>query len=397
MLVLNAGSASLRFAVLTVPPGQASPDDATESHAGILEGIGQEARLTRLAGKRALGHEPTRAADYGEATRQVLDHLDEHQALEGLDAVGLRVVHGGDRFEGPALVDDGVVAVIRELEALAPLHNAPSLEVLDAVRARLAGVPVVAVFDTSFHHTLPAVAITYALPPELAARHGLRRYGFHGTSHRYMAGRYARLVGRPLDELRLVTLHLESGCSAAAIDRGRSVETSMGMTPLEGLVMGSRSGDIDPAIVLHLARHAHLDLDAIDELLNKKSGLLGLSGRSHDTRDLVPLLATDDRARLAMEVFVHRVRKYVGAYLAVLGGADAIVFGGGIGEDTPYVREQVCAGLAWCGLVLDPERNRATIDVPGRLSTDDSRLHAHVVPVDEARQIAHEVGELLAR
>ena len=259
---------------------------------------------------------------------------------------------------------------------------------------------MVAVFDTSFHQTLPEQAYTYALPQELMKRHRIRRYGFHGSSHDYMMRRYAEIQGKSATQVSIVTLHLESGCSACAIQDGRSVDTSMGFTPLEGLVMGMRSGDIDPALVGFIARSEKISLDEVETILNKKSGLLGLSGISHDTRKIMPRFASNDpaprhEAELAMQVFCYRITKYLGGYLAALGGAEAIIFGGGIGEDTPWVRAEVCSHFAWCGMELDELANARLINEEGRITTADSKLAAWVIPTEESLMIAHQAALLL--
>ncbi len=297
------------------------------------------------------------------------------------DAVAHRVVHGGTRFDRPTRIDAGVIEAIRALSPLAPLHNPPALAGIEACTAL--GVPMVACFDTSFHRTIPEVAWRYAIPRRLADEEGIRRYGFHGMSHQYVTEKYVELAGSPRPTI--VTLHLGGGCSATAVKEGRSIDTSMGFTPLEGLVMGTRSGDLDPAIVTRLAARG---VDP-QRVLNHESGLEGLAGES-GMREL--LARTDDEARLAIDLFCYRVRKYVGAYLAALQGAEAVVFTGGIGENSAEVRRRVCEGLGWAGLVLDPARNAAG---PGRVSTDASTLHAWVIPTDEEKLMARETLRLL--
>jgi acetate kinase len=278
------------------------------------------------------------------------------------------------------------------------LHNAPAVEVIRAV-AEVPGrnLPMVAVFDTVFHRAIRPRASTYPLPFELARRHNIRRYGFHGISHEYLARRYAQIKNTPLENMAVITLHLESGCSACAVGGGQSVDISMGFTPLEGLMMGTRSGDIDPSIVGYLMRKERAEVRSVEEWLNKESGLLGVSGRSHDTRELMKLIDEDDRVRLALEIFCYRLRKYIGAYLAALGGAEAIIFGGGIGEDTPFVRARALDGFTWCGLTLDPARNEQVNNREGRITTDDSRLHAYVIPTQEGLLIAQQVHQCLKR
>src|SRR5437867_3637721 len=359
VLALNCGSSSVKFRLLAVEAG--APPAAGRALAERTDAV--------------------REGDHAAAVRRAIE-LARNTA--SIDAVGHRVVDGGARFTVPTLIDDAVVDAIEALEALAPLHNRPSLAGIRACRDALGGeVPMVAVFDTAFHAALPERAVRYAIPGELAARHGIRRFGFHGISYAWATARVATLLGRAPDDLRLVALHLGSGCSAAAIRGGASVDTSMGLTPLEGLVMGTRSGDLDPAIVGHLARVEAVPVATVEQWLNERSGLLGLSGRSRDMRDLLEHEREDPGARLAVEVFCYRARKYVGAYLAALGGAEAVVFSGGIGEHAPAVRARICAGLEWCGLALDPTRNAATVGVPGRISHDAARIHAFVVPADE--------------
>jgi len=306
-------------------------------------------------------------------------------------------VHGGEQFQQAVRIDAQVVAEIEALSELAPLHNPACLAGIRGAQALLGGeTPMVAVFDTAFHRTLPAYASTYAIPQTLATRHRIRRYGFHGIAHALLAAGYAHATGQRLTDTRLITLHLGNGCSATAIKHGQSVDTSMGFTPLEGLVMGTRCGDLDPAVVSYLARHEPMPVEAVERLLNEQAGLLGVSGVSPDMRALLAAAeqARDARAALAVELFCYRVRKYIGAYLAVLGGADAVVFGGGIGEHAPTIRARICAGMEWCGLRLDPERNAAAVGLAAgdaaRISRDDVSLAAYVVAADEETWIARE-------
>jgi acetate kinase len=289
-------------------------------------------------------------------------------------------------------ITDEVLHQIEELEDLAPLHNKPAVTVIRATQTNVGSrLPMIAVFDTVFHRTIPDEAALYALPFELAERHKIRRYGFHGISHRYLLLRYAQLVDAPVSALKLITLHLEGGCSAAAIRGGHSIDTSMGFTPLEGLMMGTRSGDIDPAIVTYLMRKENLDGASVEKLLNKQCGLLGVSGVSADTRELQTQLS-NARVNLSIDMFCYRVRKYIGAYLAALGGADAVVFGGGIGENTPLVRERICANMEWCGIQIDVERNNTTIDREGPITTSESPLPVWVIPTEEGLMIASDVA-----
>ncbi|HYE74216.1 MAG TPA: acetate kinase, partial [Blastocatellia bacterium] len=309
-------------------------------------------------------------------------------------AVGHRVVHGGEKFTTSVLITADVLHGIEECIDLAPLHNPANIKGIQATLELLGpGVPQVAVFDTAFHQTLPDYAYLYALPYQFYRRYKVRRYGFHGTSHRFVAYRYRQLLGIPREQTNVITLHLGNGCSAAAIKAGNSIDTSMGFTPLEGLVMGTRSGDLDPAILDFVAEKEGLSATQVESLLNKQSGLLGISGLTHDMRELLDEEHEhkDRRAHLAIEIFCYRVRKYIGAYLAAMNGADAIVFTGGIGENSPIVRAKICEGLAWMGLTIDSARNETQVAGREGLITDDaSRLAAYVIPTDEELLIARD-------
>ena len=398
VLVINCGSSTLKFQLIEAD-GDAAPDQERRLAGGIVNRIGGPAVLEFAVSEAESRRETADVDDHEDATRRVLAWLESVGLLSALDAVGHRVVHGGDRFREPALIDDEVVEAIEALTDLAPLHNAPSLKAIRAARAVLgSGVPMVATFDTAFHHTLPERASRYAIPLELAGKYRIRRYGFHGLAHRYMTERYATITATPLERVKLVTLQLGNGCSATAIEGGRSVDTSMGFTPLEGLMMGTRSGDVDPSLAGFLAHREGVDIEEAEAWLNTRSGLLGVSGRSSDMRELLEAEAGgDERARLAVDMFCYRGRKYVGAYLATLGGADAVIFGGGIGENAPLVRARICAGMGWCGLTLDEARNAYTVASEERISTDDSKVHAYVIPVDEAAIIARDTVHCLRR
>lgn len=358
VLVLNTGSSSVKYQLI----------DA-ESEQRLAGGVVEE------------------VTDHAEALAAIGDEL----ADAAVDAVGHRVVHGGERFSEPTLVDDAAVEAIRELVPLAPLHNPANLLGIEQARRRWPDVPHVAVFDTAFHRTLPPAAYRYAVPDHWYTELGVRRYGFHGTSHRYVARRAAAVLGRPLDEIDLITAHLGNGASMTAVARGRSVETSMGLTPLQGLVMGTRSGDVDPAVVAHVSAAAGRDpLDVIGDL-NRSSGLRGLSGSS-DMREILERCDLGDAAaQLAFDAFCHRVRMYVGAYLAVLGRCDAIVFTGGIGEHSARVRAVALDRLEGLGIVIDAERNAAHAE---RISPDGPGIAVLVVPTDEEREIARQTAEL---
>jgi acetate kinase len=392
VLVMNPGGNSLKVEIVSCSPRQQLASAGKKLVSLILEGIGKTPYLSVLDGKNPSHTEPISAKDYGEAAAKIFRWLEneKHIPLEDIHCVGVRVVHGGRTFSRATRVTAEVEREISSFERLAPLHNKSSLELFEPIRSRLGNAPLYAVFDTAFHRTIPDTASLYAIPADLADKHGIRRFGFHGTSHRYILERAAHLLGKPPQEANLVTMHLESGCSVTAIHQGRSVDNTMGFTPLEGLMMGSRSGDVDPSLIPFLIREEHMEMDDVMTLLNKKSGLLGISNKSLDTRVLMKDYGKDPRVTLAMDMFSYRVLKAVGAYLAALGGADAIVFGGGIGENTPLVRERVCASLRWCGLEMDVEKNRTLIEPEGKVSTAHSALQALVVLTEEGLQIAHE-------
>jgi len=368
ILVLNSGSSSVKYRLVSL-------DDPGPGPGGVVERIG----------------EPGGVADHRAAVERVFAALPgDRQAIR---AVGHRVVHGGVEFRSPTLIDDAVVATLRDLIPLAPLHNPGGIAGIEAAQAALPDVPHVAVFDTAFHATLPDAASTYAIDRAVATRYGIRRFGFHGTSFEYVAASTAALLRRPLEELNLIVLHLGNGASAAAIAGGRSVETSMGMSPLEGLVMGTRSGDVDPAILSYLHRVAGMDFEDVSELLERRSGLAGLCG-DNDIRDVLARRAAGDEAAvLAFDVYCHRIRKYVGAYHAVLGRLDAVVFTAGIGERTPEIREATMAGLQSWGITVDPARNVA--GPPARIISEPSApVAVCVVPTDEEWAIAQRVQAL---
>ena len=398
VLVLNCGSSTLKFQLLDTAAGRAGSAAERRLAHGAVERIGGQAQLDFVAEGNAY-RDTASITDHDQASRRVLAWLGTAGFLApgGLEAVGHRVVHGGPRFVEPVRLDDTVMAAIEALHDLAPLHNEPALAAMRAARAVLgAGVPMVAVFDTAFHHTLPARAAQYAIPGSLTAKYHIRRYGFHGLAHRHMSECYAALTTTPPDRLKLITLQLGSGCSATAIAAGRSVDTSMGFTPLEGLMMGTRSGDIDPALPGFLARQEGVEVAEVETWLNTRSGLLGVSEYSRDMRELLEAEAYGNAyAALAVEMFCYRVRKCIAAYLAVLNGAEAVVFGGGIGENAPAVRERICAGMDWCGLQLDATRNAAARAVAARISADHARLQAYVIPVDEAVIIARDTARCL--
>ncbi|MFI7077981.1 acetate/propionate family kinase [Micromonospora sp. NPDC049903] len=366
VLVLNCGSSSVKYRLY---------DGDRVLDKGTVERIGE-----------AGGDAP----DHAGAVRRILAGLD----LTGLTAVGHRVVHGGRRFTAPTLVDDAVLAAITDLVPLAPLHNPANLAGIAEAHAVLPEVPQVAVFDTAFHHTLPDSAATYAIDRDVAQRYGVRRYGFHGTSHSYVSRRTAELLGRPYAEVNTITLHLGNGASACAVAQGRSVATSMGMSPLEGLVMGTRSGDLDPTVVFHLRREGGLGVDEIDDLLNHRSGLLGLSGVNDMREVLSRRAAGDEAATLAFDVYCRRITGYVGAYYALLGRVDAVTFTAGVGEHAAPVRAAALAGLERLGITVDPERNTGSGD--RFISPDGAEVAICVVGTDEEREIARAARAVVA-
>jgi acetate kinase len=403
ILVLNSGSSSLKFRLFQAGIS-GEPNDVNAGTGGIVSGIGEtgELQLITKEGRRSLGKRPI--ADSREAIRWLFEVLGQ-RGEDKLDAVGHRVVHGGEEFRSSLRIDPPLIKKLEALSDLAPLHNPACIAGIRGAQAFLGpAIPMVAVFDTAFHQTMPACATTYAIPPSLAARHGIRRYGFHGIAHASLAEGYAACIGRSPSELRLITLQLGNGCSMTAIRYGRSVDTSMGFTPLEGLVMGTRSGDVDPAIVPYLAHREAVAADVVEQWLNERSGLLGLSGLSRDMRTLLEAEAKGHAgASQAIELFCYRARKYLAAYLAVLGGVDAVIFGGGIGEQAPSIRARICEGMDWCGLVLDRQRNQTAVGLaPGQAaqisadaSPQDRRIAAYVVAADEETFIARDTARVL--
>ncbi|HEY3197372.1 MAG TPA: acetate kinase [Nitrospirales bacterium] len=408
-LVLNSGSSSVKFALLGIAAGASENSPPLVIANGSVKGIGGQATLestTERGGHVVLERS---VADHPEAlewTFQFLSSLTtasgSSSLLKTVEVVGHRIVHGGDRFQAAVRIDDAVMKTMESLSELAPLHNPAGLAGIRAARAALGpGIPNIAVFDTAFHQTMPARASTYAIPLDLADRHRIRRYGFHGIAHASLLAGYAAFTGKAVEEVSVVIFHLGNGCSAAAVRYGRSIDTSMGFTPLEGLVMGTRSGDIDPSVVSYLVRHEGVEAEVVEQWLNERSGLLGISGRSRDMSALLAAAEEDDdqRAALAIDVFCYRARKYLGGYLAALGGADAVIFGGGIGENVPRVRAGICDNMQWCGLSIDKERNAQAVGLkPGaaaRISPDDAALPAYVIPADEESWIARELARYL--
>ncbi|OBJ06591.1 acetate kinase [Mycobacterium colombiense] len=376
MLVINSGSSSLKYQVV-------DPDSGTARATGLVERIGEES---------------SSVPDHDAALRRAFDTLaDDGIDLQasGIVAVGHRVVHGGNTFYQPTLLDDSVIDRLDELSDLAPLHNPPALKGIEVARKLLPDIAHIAVFDTGFFHDLPPAAATYAIDRDLAQRYQIRRYGFHGTSHRYVSEQAAAFLDRSVGDLRQIVLHLGNGCSASAIAGTRPLDTSMGLTPLEGLVMGTRSGDIDPSVVGYLSHTAKMGVDEVESMLNQRSGVLGLSGERDFRRLRTMIESGDETAQLAYSVFTHRLRKYIGAYLAVLGHTDVISFTAGIGENDPAVRRDALAGMEELGIVLDQRRNLGGGKGARQISADDSPVAVLVVPTNEELAIARDCVNVL--
>jgi acetate kinase len=385
VLVVNTGSSSIKYQLFEMAGQKVLAS-------GLVERIGEAgSRLTHRAGDAEPLVVEDRVADHSEGFERVFGAFETGgEPIGELAGIGHRVVHGGDRLTAPTLIDDAAIAAIADQVPLAPLHNPSNLLGIRIAMASFPQTPQVAVFDTAFHQTMPPRAWRYALPADLAAELRIRRYGFHGTSHAYVSRKAAEHLGRPAAELNLITLHLGNGASAAAVAGGRCIDTSMGLTPLEGLVMGTRSGDLDPAVVFYLHREAGLSVDDIDDLLNKRSGMLGLAG-ANDMREVARLVGEGDQAAAeALDVYCYRIRKYVGAYTAALGRLDALVFTAGIGENNDAVRAGVCQGLEGLGIALDPRRNRARSGRPRTISADDAAVPVLVVPTNEELEIAEQ-------
>ena len=399
ILIFNTGSSSVKFTCFRL-------SDQSVLAGGIVERIGQEG--TRLRYQNPAGdnvEKDVRASDSDQAVR-VIDRIlaqDRYGVIRDrseIAALGHRIVHGGEKLASAVVVDDRVKVIIRECFELAPLHNPPGLKSLEAAQELFPDQPHVAVFDTAFHDTIPEHVFLYALPYELYAEDKIRRYGFHGLSHRYVAFEAARFLNRRVEDLKIITCHLGHGCSITAVDGGRSVDTSMGFTPLEGLVMGTRSGDVDPAVILYLIEHKGLDPAAIGELLNKRSGLWGLAGLgSSDLREIIPAgLHGHHRAEVALKSFCYRIRKYIGAYYAAMGGTDAIVFTAGIGENSALVRRMACDGLPGPNnrpVRLDPKKNEAPLSIAREVQDDRSGIKVLVIPTNEEREILDQTIRLL--
>lgn len=386
-LVLNSGSSSIKFQL--VNPANSATDDPFVS--GLVEQIGEKMGriILKIEGEKVVKEAPI--ADHSEGLSMSFDLMTEHgcgPSQVDIIAVGHRVVHGGILFSAPELITDEIVEMIRDLIPLAPLHNPANIDGIEVARRILPDVPHVAVFDTGFFHSLPPAAALYAINKDVAAEYGVRRYGFHGTSHEYVSSRVVDLMDKPAEEINTITFHLGNGASMAAVKGGVAVDTSMGMTPLAGLVMGTRTGDIDPGVVFHLARNAKMSIDEIDNLMNKKSGVKGLSG-VNDFRELHQMIEDGDQdAWSAYNIYIHQLRRYLGSYMVALGRVDCLVFTAGVGENAHFVREDALAGLDMYGIKVDPERNKLPNDGPRLISTDDSTVKVFVIPTNEELAIA---------
>jgi acetate kinase len=401
ILVLNCGSSSLKFQIIETDLDIIEKNADVQKAKGLVERIGGQS----LVSFQATGRPAMKAAVALRDHRSALDYVirwiisSESQvpgirSLADIHAVGHRVVHGAEKFTKSVIIDDTVIRGIEDCIELAPLHNPANLKGINAAKDVMGpGIPQVAVFDTGFHSTMPETSYLYAIPYQLYRRHKIRRYGFHGTSHRYVAYRYRQLTGKDVESTNIITLHLGNGCSACAIKSGSSLNTSMGLTPLEGLVMGTRGGDLDPSVIEFLSHKEAMSLNEIDALLNKQSGLLGLSGLTNDMRDLLAEESEhqDRRAKLAVDIFCLRVKKYIGAYLAEMGGADALVFTGGIGENSVEVRRRICAGLEWLGIDLDVDANEKLVGgKEGEMGKANSKVKLFVIPTNEELLIARD-------
>ncbi len=394
VLVINAGSSSLKYQLL-------NPDTQEILAKGLCERIGIDGKFTyKPTGKTAVKAADVAMPTHSEAIQTVLNALVDKEngviaSMKEIDAVGHRVVHGGEKFAKSVLITDEVMAAIEECNPLAPLHNPANIIGIRACQQLMPGTPMVAVFDTAFHQTMPPVAYTYALPYEYYEQDKVRRYGFHGTSHKYVSQRAAAMLGKPIEELKLISCHLGNGSSITAIDGGKSVDTSMGFTPLAGLPMGTRAGDLDAGILQYLMNKHGMNIDEMLNVLNKKSGVEGISAISSDFRDLENAEAQgNQRAELALRVFDYSVKKYIGAYAAAMGGVDAVIFTAGVGENGPETRESACAGLEFLGIKIDPEKDK----VRGKemdVSSDDAKVRVLVIPTNEELMIAMDTAAIV--
>lgn len=392
ILVINAGSSSLKYQFIDIDTKQVLAK-------GLCERIGIDGKLTqKVSGKENFVRQDP-MNNHADAIKMVIEALTDQEVgvisdMKEIDAVGHRVVHGGEIFSASVVIDDKVMDALEQCVELAPLHNPANIIGIEACAAIMPGVPQVAVFDTAFHQTMPKEAYMYALPYEMYTKHKIRRYGFHGTSHKYVSGRAAEFLGKKPEDLKIITLHLGNGSSITAVDGGKSVDTTMGFTPLAGVAMGTRCGDIDPAIVTYLMEKENLDAKGVNDLMNKQSGVFGISGLSSDFRDLESAAENgDEKAQLALDMFAYTVKRYVGAYAAVMGGVDAIVFTAGIGENTAMMRAMITEGLEFMGIKIDAEKNKVRGEEKD-ISADDATVKTLVIPTDEEMMIALDTARL---
>jgi len=394
ILVLNSGSSSIKYQLFDTEKNKALGE-------GIIAKIGEEGSYLEHMANDKKTKIDVDAPNHSKGLQVIIDTLTDKDLgvisdISEISAVGHRVVHGGDEFFESTMITDEVIKKIEECVPLAPLHNPPNLQGIKEAKKLLPGIPQVAVFDTAFHHTMPEKAYMYALPYEYCKKYKIRKYGFHGTSHKYVAIRAAEILGKSIDELRIITCHLGNGASITAIDKGKSIDTSMGFTPLEGLIMGTRCGDLDPAIVFFLYRRAGLNIDEIDNLMNKKSGLLGISGISNDVRTIISNAKSGNkRCQLALDMFAYRIKKYIGAYTAALGSLDVLVFTAGIGENSPEIRSMICNNMKVLGIELDEEKNRGAKGVESIISNEKSKVKVLVIPTDEEKMIVSDVVKIV--
>jgi len=393
VLVINCGSSSLKYQLINMENEQALAQ-------GLVERIGIEGSVLtqKVEGRdKYIVKQPMK--DHKDAIKLVLDALVDKANgviadMSEISAVGHRIVHGGEKYSSSVLINETVIKELEDVAKLAPLHNPPNIIGINACKELMPTTPMIAVFDTAFHQTMPKHAYIYPLPYDLYTKYGIRKYGFHGTSHKYVSAKAAEMMGKDIKDLKIITCHLGNGASIAAIKDGKSIETSMGFTPLEGIAMGTRCGSIDPAIIAFLSKEANLSVDEVNDMLNKKSGVLGISGVSSDFRDIENEAPTNERAQLALDVFHYKVKKFIGSYAAVMGGVDCIVFTAGLGENSPETREAVCEGLEFLGCTLDKAENK----VRGKakeLNTPDSRTKIFVIPTNEELVIARDTKEIV--
>lgn len=396
ILVINCGSSSLKYQLINM-------EDESVQAKGLVERIGMDGSILtqKVNGEKYIVEQPMK--DHKDAIKIVLDALidSKHGVIKDMSeisAVGHRVVHAGEKYSSSVLISDEVMKVLEDCIKLAPLHNPPNIIGIEACKSLMPATPMVAVFDTAFHQTIPDYAYIYPLPYDLYTKYGVRKYGFHGTSHRYVSEMAAEMLGKDLKDLKIITCHLGNGASLCAIKNGKSIETSMGFTPLEGIAMGTRSGSVDPAIITFMMKELNLSIDDVNDILNKKSGVYGISGVSSDFRDIEKAAEEGNhRAQLALDVFHYKVKKFIGSYAAVMGGVDCVVFTAGLGENSFGSRGKICEGLEFLGIKLDPNRNKKTRGEAQVISTPDSKVKVLAIPTNEELMIARDTKEIITQ